>query len=191
MILRRLCVTCIFVSISLIVRSTVLGATVSKRSLSNLENHGEGLVESYVMARGTLQELIDLGRIPDPNGDEMEFLSSWRERLRSWSELSLEDLKMILKGDPGVEGEAKRSMTKRTIEANPSKRWTGGIVPFIYTDDIAADHKTETQRAMDHYHRFSCIRFVPWENVNGTITNEKFGLNHPGYLIFVDKENGC
>ena len=73
MILRRLCVTCIFVSISLIVRSTVLGATVSKRSLPNLENHGEGLVESYLMARGFVQELIDLGRIPDPNDDEMEF----------------------------------------------------------------------------------------------------------------------
>ncbi|RUS76836.1 hypothetical protein EGW08_015408 [Elysia chlorotica] len=194
MIVKRLLTSWIFVSILLVGQTDVSGARISKKSVPDLENNGEGMIESYLMARDIVQDLIDEGKSPDPNGDEMRFLDYWRSQLQSRSDLTQEDLKMIFKGDPGLDEpdvEVKRSRTKRTIEANPSKRWTGGVVPYVYMEEITEDYKVEIQRAMDYYHRFSCIRFVPWENVNGTTTNQRLGLDHPGYIKYVDRKNGC
>ncbi|GFS20624.1 metalloendopeptidase [Elysia marginata] len=191
MVSNRSLLGCVFLIIPLI---TTASSSVASLGRATQETHnGEGIVEAYMMARDTVQDLIDQGRSPDPNGDEMELLSYWRDQLNKSSQISAQNLRTILEGDPGVgntDPETRRSVAKRTIERNLSKRWTGGIVPFIYTSDTNAEHQREIKRAMEHYQRFSCIRFVPWENTTGTTTNQKLGLDHPGYLKFVVR-NGC
>ncbi|RUS87931.1 hypothetical protein EGW08_004347, partial [Elysia chlorotica] len=76
----------------------------------------------------------------------------------------------------------RQSIQKRTIRADEKFRWTGGILPYVFTDAITAVGRREIFRAMLSFERFTCIRFLPWEKVDTITTNQKLGLDHESYL---------
>ena len=163
---------------------------------------GEGLVEEYIMAREEAEdELKEFyktagpGDEPDQNSAAMIDLRTYRELLKS-AGLPAKELATLLEGDPGLLAEKigknirRRSIQKRTYDSNESRRWTGGIVPYFFTSDITAEYQREILRAMQPYERFTCLRFLPWEEVDNITTNQKLGLDHESYLRFING-SGC
>ncbi|GFN85312.1 metalloendopeptidase [Plakobranchus ocellatus] len=164
-----------------------------------VEDEGsEGVVEAYILARAAAQREVeefyreaDPGQKPDPNTEAMLILKYWRDQLGKVS-LSPKQLKELLEGDPGLdEGseqtkrEVHPSVHRRSIVVNERLRWTKAIVPYLYLDSINDWQANEIQRAIQSYERFTCARFVPWENKTGIPTNDRLGLGHPSHLKFV------
>ncbi|RUS80371.1 hypothetical protein EGW08_011868 [Elysia chlorotica] len=158
---------------------------------------GEGLVEEYIMARDEAEEELaefyksaGPGHEPDQHSAAMENLREIRERLQS-SGLPSGELAALLDGDPGIVSRRirknirRQSIQKRTIRADEKFRWTGGILPYVFTDAITAADRTGIFRAMLSFERFTCIRFLPWEKVDTITTNQKLGLDHESYLKFI------
>ena len=163
---------------------------------------GKDTVDKYLLAREDVEE--ELGEFyrlakpreePSQNSEAMEKLRYHRGLLYT-AGLPAGDLAGLLEGGPGVESRNDRKVTvyrsvkKRTTVADEARRWTDGIVPYVFTTEIDSDSRIEYLRAMQSYERFSCIRFHPWETVDGVTTNQKFGLQHESYLNFV-KGSGC
>ncbi|GFO31145.1 metalloendopeptidase [Plakobranchus ocellatus] len=161
----------------------------------------EGIVEMYILAREEVDNELEefyktapAGLDPDPNSEAMENLRNIREQIIKLG-LPEQDLADLLKGDPGLIGRSKRgvryrSIQRRAIDRNEQRRWTGGIVPYVFTQQIKPNHAHEIRKAMATYQRFTCLRYVPWEKVDGVTTNEKLNLDHPSYLSFI-KASGC
>ena len=76
-------------------------------------------------------------------------------------------------------------LQKRVIMRDDSKRWDGGIVPYIFTDEIGAGGRNEIRRVQLDYERLTCLRFVPYTvDEDGVTTNEKYGIR-PGHLRYI------
>ncbi|KAK3785148.1 hypothetical protein RRG08_021948 [Elysia crispata] len=192
-----------FVFVSLVTYVTC--AVVDKRSSPGAGSAGrefEGVVEAYLLARDAAQQELDEfystaepGALTDPNTNIMSELRYWLEQL-SQTDLLPEHLADLVSGDPGLQTETpkpqvERSARKRSITRSSRSRWSKAIVPYLYTDQVDANGRNEIQRAMQTYQRFTCVRFVLWENdTQGVTTNEKLQLGHPGHLKFV-AEGGC
>ncbi|GFR96298.1 metalloendopeptidase [Elysia marginata] len=157
---------------------------------------GEGVVEQYILAREEVEyELEDFYLTAAP-GDEPDFHSDAMENLRKIRELLLtsglppKDVADLIEGDPGLAhaGAHKAnaiSRHKRTIEVKLSRRWTKGLVPYVFTESISKSNQEEIIRSMRTFERFTCIRFMPWSEENGVTTNQKLGLDHESYLSFL------
>lgn len=84
-----------------------------------------------------------------------------------------EELGSYLEGDmliPGVEG--------RNGLVKTSSRWPNGVVPFQIAPNIGTADRNMILRAMDEYHKNTCIKFVPYSNENN-------------YLYIESSSSGC
>ncbi|GFN88644.1 metalloendopeptidase [Plakobranchus ocellatus] len=162
----------------------------------------EGIVEEYLLAReevdAELEEFYEtakLGDIPDPNSDAMVRLRKARDDLTK-AKLAPKHLADLLKDDPGLNiGQTRKfvlnkSVQKRTIEAKEYRRWTKGIVPYVFTGETNEGNRIEIIRSIRTYERFTCIRYIPWKEIDGVTTNQENDLGHESYLTFV-KRGGC
>ncbi|RUS71917.1 hypothetical protein EGW08_020330 [Elysia chlorotica] len=165
----------------------------------------EGVVEQYLLAREAVEyELEDFyetaapGDEPDLNSEAMENLRFAREHLYK-AKLSAKDMADLMEGDPGLTIEQtsgkslkrnRRSIRKRSIEIKPSRRWTKATVPYVFTETTDVAGQIEIIRSMRTFERFTCMRYVPWEETGGRTINTKLGLGHESYLTFV-KGGGC
>ncbi|RUS81615.1 hypothetical protein EGW08_010628 [Elysia chlorotica] len=177
-------------------------ALISQGTLSAPDGpEGEGVVEQYILAREEAEyELEDFyttalpGDEPDFNSDAMENLRICREQLYE-AGLPAKDVADLIKGDPGLERahsavQSFAGMQKRTIEVKPSRRWTAGLVPYVFTDSTSTSNRVEIIRSIRTYERFTCMRYIPWSEENGVTTNNKLGLDHESYLSFING-GGC
>ncbi|XP_011704941.1 PREDICTED: zinc metalloproteinase nas-4-like, partial [Wasmannia auropunctata] len=68
--------------------------------------------------------------------------------------------------------------TTRNGDANPFSRWPNRIIPYIISGQFSQDQKNMISRAMDEFHRKTCIRFV--------LRN-----GHKDFIDFQNKNIGC
>ncbi|GFO10319.1 metalloendopeptidase [Plakobranchus ocellatus] len=180
-----------------------IAACVFLASQVNTEgDRSEGRVKRYLLARDEVEaeqeafhQTARPGDTPDPNSDAMLRLREARDDLNT-AELSPNHLAELLEGDPGLHnggtGELalNKPMRKRSIEASELRRWTKGIVPYVFTDQTTEYNRQEIKRTFRTYERFSCMRYIPWQKVGGVTTNKENKLGHESYLTFVQR-NGC
>ncbi|KAK3760851.1 hypothetical protein RRG08_034693 [Elysia crispata] len=88
--------------------------------------------------------------------------------------------------------EKPKSRKKRLVISDVERRqWPDGIVPYVMEDGLTQIETDGIRQAIETYHRYTCMRFVPWTNVSGVTTNELLNLGHPGYIRFIDHPYAC
>nr|KAG5689384.1 hypothetical protein BaRGS_017668 [Batillaria attramentaria] len=70
---------------------------------------------------------------------------------------------------------------KRSITVDPSNYWPNGIVPYVYDDTMTEDLKKSFYFASELIEKYTCVRFVPWDNE----TRTSYGIDHDNYLLFM------
>ncbi|KAK7473453.1 hypothetical protein BaRGS_00035282 [Batillaria attramentaria] len=76
---------------------------------------------------------------------------------------------------------------KRSITVDPSNYWPNGIVPYVYDDTMTEDLKKSFYFASELIEKYTCVRFVPWDNE----TRTSYGIDHDNYLLFMGDSNAC
>lgn len=96
--------------------------------------------------------------------------------VRSWSprdKVNPEELGSYLEGDmliPRIDG--------RNGIVQQSRRWPGGVVPYVFDSSLSYSDQNIIKAAMNEYHRSTCIRFVQRSN-------------EADYLAFENNPTGC
>ncbi|KAM8707428.1 hypothetical protein ACLKA7_011504 [Drosophila subpalustris] len=59
-----------------------------------------------------------------------------------------------------------------------SSRWPHGIVPYVIKGSFRKHHIAAINEAMEEYHKYTCIRFVP-------------RVDEPDYIVIGNQKSGC
>ncbi|XP_076465481.1 uncharacterized protein LOC143297173 [Babylonia areolata] len=93
--------------------------------------------------------------------------------------------------DPVEHPERKRrslSRQKRFVSTERTYVWPKGIVPFDFNMNTTNEYyRFEALVAMTRYHKYTCIRFVPWVLEE---TKAKYGLDEESHIT-ITKVDGC
>ncbi|XP_063706347.1 hatching enzyme 1.2-like [Culicoides brevitarsis] len=121
------------------------------------------------------EDFIDLSHLDgrafgDPDEEVGKML---QEALNDTTDLNPEELGSYFEGDilmPKIEG--------RSALADKSKRWPGGVVPYIIEGGFPSAQRSVIESAIAEYHAKTCIRFVP-------------RTSQSDYVIFKGDNSGC
>ncbi|KAL3856286.1 hypothetical protein ACJMK2_011060 [Sinanodonta woodiana] len=80
----------------------------------------------------------------------------------------------------------KEIRNKRTVAKSVGHVWTKGIIPYIFSKDLADSWKSAAIRYMNEWEAVTAYRFVPYTPT----VHAQYGLGHNSTLIFV-QESGC
>ena len=186
---------------SLVIQVTVVWAEINKNYRIQQEGTDKvGGIKNNIPAREKTEKAFEdsniaiRGRLYPGSSSESAVSSRHSQEHIKKSILLEKTLKGLMREDYELQDSAEhikpRSFVKRTIVTSIEKRWTGGVVPYLFTDKTTPANRHEIKRAMRTFERFTCMRFVPWTQMGGLTTNMIIGLDHPGYLNFTTSA-GC
>ncbi|KAL4227421.1 hypothetical protein ACF0H5_012864 [Mactra antiquata] len=171
MITRDLLTKLLFVLMMLELRVAIREETTETEPVFDLNDESYDL--SFIMRNGHIDYHV--------LQDELDLIEQIEEQKSSYTEPPR---------DLDVDGVDERNETriKRFAIDKESRRWTHGIIPYIFDDSV--DQSTRNHIQKDIFGLFTYwthFRFVLWN----TSVPELYDLDHSNYLIFIQNDNRC
>lgn len=131
-------------------------------------NFIDSMPTNTILVDETDNEVINLARFGDaifgePDESVGRMVSDWTPD----NDQNPEELGTYLEGDILITpNEARNGLVRE------SSRWKGGIIPYVFDYTVSAEDRAVIMRAIDVYHKQTCLKFVPRNNERDYISFE-------------------